>query len=186
MAIDLYEIALAIAPSITQRTLENLRRTLEELYIKSTAQGATQADRDAFNAEMVAKAHLMAQRDNAKTIASWAKAIRDELLYVETQNAAKESLELQLATQRDKLAYYNRELDAFEADQTYQTLTAEEREPVKARIVATIQHTSQEVFRLSQALRVMPSTDLGRTPQSGPWAFPAGDRDLDGGVPKMP
>lgn len=185
MATDIVDIALAIAPAITQRTLENLRRTLEDLYIKSTQHGSTQAEQDAFNAELIAKAMLAAKLDNAKLIASWSEAIYAELLNAQTKNAAAQALQIQYTAQRDKLRHFNQELDDLQKGRTYQTLSPEARESLKARIIQAIQLTSEDVFKLSQALRSVPESGLGRTSPGGPWEASPEYGDLDGSLQNL-
>jgi uncharacterized coiled-coil protein SlyX len=184
MAKDLSDFALAVTPAVTQRTLENLRRTLEDMYVRSTAQDATPEDVAAFTPELIAQAHEVAMQDNARMIVAWAKAIHDQLhSAIDTQN-----VRIQIATERDKLLYYKKELEELEAGTIYQEATAQAREQQKGSLAKAVQRSEKELSRLAQDLRAMSQSQTAvprRPPHTGPWETSPGYEDLDGTVPPM-
>jgi hypothetical protein len=181
MAKDLSDIACAIAPAVTQRTLENLRRTLEDLYVKSTAQGSTPEDRAVFSPQLIAQAHEAAMRDNAETIATWALAIQAAIIHAEKKTQTLQTLQVQLDSQRDKLQFLTAQLTAIADNASY---TAAERERRQTSHAEEIHRTKKRILSLARQVRDLLETQTfpGRASQTGPGeVFPA-DRDLDGPV----
>lgn len=168
MTKDLSDIACAIAGSVTQRTLENLRRNLEDLWVKSTAQGATAEEQAAFTPELIHQAHEAAMRDNAKVIVSWASAIVSELKYAEIKTKRTVQLAGWIATEKEKLAF-------FESD--------------PATPSKVIQGTKEGILVLESRLRSLqePAQTVPGRP-SPPWTreVSSGDGDMAGGVSPLP
>jgi hypothetical protein len=156
---DISDIACAIAGPITQRTLENLRRHLEELYIKSTAQGSTPEDQAAFNDELIAQAHLAAREDNAQTIMTWATAIYDRLSHSEFQTREAiatpqkiKRLRRWIETDQRKIRSWEKQLRALEAG-TDPELTSADHESLKKITAQGIQAVKNQLSRREQELR---------------------------------
>jgi hypothetical protein len=168
MAIDLSDIVCALAGPMTQRTLDNLRRHLEDLYVKSTAQGVTPEEAAAFSPQLILQAHEAAKWDNANTIVSWAQAIQSELNHAEKKTTYITRIQGYLATAQDKLAFYQRTPDIPDA---------------------VVQGAKEEVSQLTRRLRDLSQPQAavaGHPPQGGPWATASRDGDMDGDLPPVP
>jgi len=168
MYYNLVNIVTAIAGPLTQRTLENLRRTMEDLYVKSTAQDASPEDQAAFTPSLIAQAHEVARQDNAKTIVSWAQAIYSEMRNAELQNEQLQKVTGYLATAKDKLTFYEQDASI----------------PAEA-----IQAAKKDISRLTQILRNLqepPQTVPGHSSSSGPGEVSSGGEHLDGDLPIVP
>jgi hypothetical protein len=177
---DLYDIVCVIAGPTTMRSFENLRRTLEDLYVKSTAQGATPEDQAAFNPALIAQAHEAARRDNAKAIVSWAKAIYDELQAEDPINDIK----WRLLSARDKERYFARTLEEIKDGRAYPSLTPESRQQQAEATERALREAQNEVSALEHALRDLQESQKavsGHSSQEGsPGSEPLKYNDLDG------
>jgi chromosome segregation ATPase len=168
MSTELFQLVCAIAGPATMRTFENLRRTLEDMYVKSTAQGATPEEQAAFNPELIAQAHVAARADNAKTIVSWALAIQIELHNADTKSTKIQRLQGYLDTAHDKLAFL----------QLRPETTAQ-----------VIQSAKEDILSLQEDLRDLQESapEVPGRP-SHPWPSglaPAGPKDLAGDLPEV-
>jgi len=165
---ELGDIVCEIAGPLTTRTLENLRKSLEDAWLKSTQQGSTPEDQAAFTPELVRQAHEAAKYDNASTIVSWAEAIYTALIYAEQKLKRAATLKGYLETAQDKVAYYK---------------SRPETPP------GVVRAAEEEVSALSQNLRDLwpaPKTVPGHpSPQRSPGAEPPGRIHLDGDLPSM-
>jgi hypothetical protein len=167
MAKDLSDIVCELTGPGTARTMENLRRTLEDWYIKSTAQSATPEDQAAFTPELIARAHEAARWDNARTIVSWAQAIMTELKHAESQVGRIKQIQAYLATAKDKLAFY-------------------QRDPQMSASV--IRDTEAEISQLTSRLRDLsqPAPAVpGHPPQARPRQVPSSDGDVAGDLSSL-
>jgi hypothetical protein len=160
---DLSDIACAIAPAVTQRTLENLRRTLEDLYVQSTAQGSTPEDHAAFSSQLIAQAHEAAMRDNAELIATWALSIQAAITHAETKSQSLQTLQRQLDNQQDKLQWLETQIKAIAADPAYE---APEREHRLQSYSKEVQRTKENILGIARRLRDLLEAQAlpGRTP----------------------
>jgi hypothetical protein len=183
---DLSDIVCAIAGPGTMRSLENLRRTLEDLWVKSTAQGASAEEQAAFNPTMIAQAHEAARRDNAKMIVSWAKAIYDEL----TAPDQLADLKNRLLYAKDKVRFFNRELAVIDEGRAFATLPAEERERQAEATERALRQAQEEILRIEKDLRDLqqPAPPVPGHPSSAghPGSQFPGHDNLDGVLPPVP
>jgi hypothetical protein len=183
---DLSDIVCELTGPMTMRSIENHRRLMEDLYVKSTAQGASLKEQAAFTPELIANAFHAAMLDNAKTTVAWARAIYNEL-YAEDPF---EDLKRRLSHLQDKVRFFNRELAVIDEGRAFATLPAEERERQAKATERTLQQTQEEVLSLEQALRDLqqPQTPVpGHTPPEGNAGsqFPGYDH-LVGHLPPLP
>jgi predicted RNase H-like nuclease (RuvC/YqgF family) len=183
---DLSDIVCEVTGPMTMRSIENHRRLMEDLYVKSTAQGASPEEQAAFTPELIANAFYAAMLDNAKTTVAWARAIYNEL-YAEDP---LDDLKSRLSHLQDKVRFFNRELAVIDEGRAFATLPAEERERQAEATERALREAQKEVLSLEKDLRDLqqPQTPvLGRAPQAGPtWSQPSGHDDLDGHLPPVP
>ena len=176
------------------RSLENLRRTLEDLYVKSNAEGTTAEDQAAFSPELIAQAHEAARRDNARAIVSWARAIYDEL-QAQAQEVASDkdsilNLKKELLVARDRAHSLGRTLVDIEKGRAFPTLSVEARQHQAEVTQRALQQTEDAISQLEQDLRDLrqPASAIpGRPPQEGSTGtLSSGRHDLDGSLPPLP
>jgi|SRR5215472_11144137 len=185
MAKDLSDLVCALAGPVTQRTLENLRRTLEDLYVRSTAQGSTAEEQAAFNPQLIEQAHEAAKRDNAKTIVLWALAIQNELSHAEHTAQRITKIQGYLSTARDKLAFFRRELQKTEADPQ---MSAEDRQRYQEATTKAILVSEAEVSSLTHSLRTLqepPPPVPGHPPPAWARQMASRDGDVAGDLPPL-
>jgi hypothetical protein len=167
MSSDMLQLVCAIAGPVTTRTLENLRRSLEEMYVRSTAQGSSDQEQSAFSPELIAIAHAAAKADNAKTIVDWALAIQIQLYDAEFAFA--------------RLAQVAHYINA--ARQKVTSLQVDPETPPRI-----VRKAKEELAKLEDEMRVLREalSVSGHSPRDGSGEIPSRYTDLDSYLSHLP
>ena len=170
------------------RGFENLRRTLEDLYVKSTAQNATPEDQAVFTPELIAKVYEAAKQDNARMTIAWARAIYAEATIEQLTDPFPE-LRRRLLYARDQERSFTETLANIEGGNTYPTLSSAERIREAARTQRALRRAQEEILSVEKDLRDLRQSQapvFGCPPQEGAsGSEPSGHRDLDGHLPPV-
>jgi hypothetical protein len=164
------QAALAVAPTITERTMINIRHVNERNYILSTAQDATEEAKALYTPEMIARIEQVAARDNALTIAYWAGEITDAIRAVQAKKHVVWQHEDAVTKLKDKLRSFQDQLVHVQQNTSYPTVTPEKRKSIASSMQDSIQSLEKELLDREEVLR-----DLRRSAPFSGYSSPKGE-----------